>query len=221
MQNLPDNADRLLQALLDARFDIAAVRPHFTATQIADLAMAPRFEERFHALQRLVLSLLTLQAAAARTKSMSGLEAAVDAAPNPIEKRRSATALLRASAAPLIPVSRAGATTGLLDTPQPPRHTPHQPPPPPQSQPPRRPSDSARPDLVRVRPGFAEQIAMLAGSADSVPGATAHRAGPADHPNHRLPAQPEPAQPALLPASAPHTPSSGTLRAKHSIASGP
>ena len=106
MQSPADTSERLLQLLLEANFDLAALKPHLSAVQIADLALHPLFQARFDSLLRLAGATLLMRATLARTRSMTALDTAVTEAPNPIEKRRAATALLRASAAPLIPLPR-------------------------------------------------------------------------------------------------------------------
>jgi hypothetical protein len=96
----------LLQTIFDARFDLHAASAHFTATEIADLALTPKFEQRFTALTSLFNTTLLLRAATSRTTSMTALESVLPEAKNPVEKRRTATALFRATAAPLIPPPR-------------------------------------------------------------------------------------------------------------------
>lgn len=96
----------LLQTLFDTAFDLHAVGARFTAVEIADLSMTPKFQQRLAALISLSDTTLTLRAAAARSQSMAALESVLPDAQSPVEKRRTATALLRATAAPLIPPPR-------------------------------------------------------------------------------------------------------------------
>lgn len=103
----PDLTEALLKFLLDSGFDLRAAAQHFSATHVADLAATPLFQTRLAALIALTNTGIFFRAADARRKSMDELEAALGQTSNPVEKRRAATALLRASAAPLIPSHRA------------------------------------------------------------------------------------------------------------------
>jgi hypothetical protein len=100
-------AEQLLIALAAADFDTTKVLATgaFTIIEIADLTADETFQKRQAALMSLKKTALTLQAIEARQACMKALKHVVEATEDLVEKRRAATALLRATTAALIPTT--------------------------------------------------------------------------------------------------------------------
>jgi hypothetical protein len=100
-------AEQLLIALAAADFDTAKILATgaFTIIEIADLTADETFQKRQAALMSLKKTALTLQAIEARQACMKALKHVVEATEDLVEKRRAATALLRATTAALIPTT--------------------------------------------------------------------------------------------------------------------
>lgn len=125
----------ILHAFIAARFDLAALLadPRFTPDEVLAFASDPAMQQQLADLARVAQAGLTIRAVQARQAAIEALESITKTTEDPVEKRRAAFALFRATASPLIPLYQA---------------SPHLPPP---SHPPRS-SDTSGADEKPARP---------------------------------------------------------------------
>ncbi len=123
----------LLHALIRADFDLSALLddPRFTPDQVIAFLADADTQAKVADIAKIAHLGLTIRAAAARHVAIQTLEHVAKTTDDLVEKRRAATALLRATASPLVPLAKRATgcgvegSTSALRSPLP--STPHRP----------------------------------------------------------------------------------------------